>query len=136
MGGAIGVAIYSTILSDTYSSQLKDNIAGVVKSANLPSSETPKLIKAAAVNTAAAYKAVPGITANIVSMCRLAVKEAYAHAFGLVWYSALAFGAVALIAALFIRSIPTERKTGERAVHLENERPIIDEAAAKELSAV
>lgn len=121
MGGAIGVAVYSTILADTETARLKTNIAEVVKSANLPSSDLPKLVKAATLNTAAAYKAVPGISASVVSMCRLAVKHAYLHAFSIVWYCALAFGCLALVSALFLKSIPTELKTGERAVHLENE---------------
>lgn len=136
MGGAIGVAVYSTILSDTQSSRLRENIAGVVKSANLPSSDLPKLIKAASLNTAAAYKAVPGITVNVVSLCRLAVKHAYTHAFSIVWYTALAFGALALVSAFFLKSIPPGLKTGERAVHLENERVLEDAAAEKAVDSV
>lgn len=136
MGGAIGVAIYSTILSDTYKSQLVDNVAAVARNSPLPGSEAAALVKAASVNTTAAYKAVPGITDSIISMCRLAVKYAYAHAFGIVWYSALAFGVVALISAFFIRSIPPELKTGERAVHLEDERSAVASDIEKRHSAV
>ena len=48
---------------------------------DFPSADIPTLIKAAALNTAAAYKAVPGITETVTAAAELAVRKAYVHAF-------------------------------------------------------
>jgi hypothetical protein len=42
-------------------------------------------------------------------------------AFKLVYLVALAFGGLAIIAAAFTKTIPKEKKTMQRAIHLENE---------------
>ncbi|KAJ9643674.1 hypothetical protein H2204_001819 [Knufia peltigerae] len=121
IGGAVGTAVYSTILADTYASRLAHNIEQVVATTGFPKSETSQLIKAAAANTAKAYQAVPHITGEIIELCQVAVKSGYIHAAHIVWLSAMAFGGLSLICALFIRSPSEAQRTGARAVHLENE---------------
>lgn len=81
----------------------------------------PALLEAAALNTAAAYKAVPGITAQITAAAGLAVKQAYVTAFRTTYLVAIAFGAAAMVAAFFTLSIDRNMKNGNRAVRLENE---------------
>lgn len=117
----MGTAVYSTILADTYASRLAHNIEQVVATTGFPKSETSQLIKAAAANTAKAYQAVPHITGEIIELCQVAVKSGYIHAAHIVWLSAMAFGGLSLICALFIRSPSEAQRTGARAVHLENE---------------
>ena len=51
----------------------------------------------------------------------MAVKYAYVDAFKLVYLVALAFGGLAIVAASLTKTIPKERKTSERAIHMENE---------------
>ena len=123
MGGAIGVAIYTTILSNTYTPRLVQNINGVVTATGFPKSETASLIKAAIANTAQAYEKVPHITDEVIKMSEIAVKEGYVHATGVVWLSAVAFGGLSAICACFIKSPSQSQKTGQRAVKLQNERP-------------
>ena len=77
MGGAIGVAIYTTILSNAYAPRLIRNINEVVATTGFPKSDTASLIEAAFENTATAYKAVPHITGEIINMSELAVKKGY-----------------------------------------------------------
>jgi hypothetical protein len=81
----------------------------------------PALLKAASLNTAAAYKAVPGITAEVMAAAGLAVKQAYVAAFRTTYLVAIAFGCAALVAAFFTLSIDRDMKNSNRAVVLENE---------------
>ena len=127
MGGAIGVAIYTTILSNTYVPRLIRNVKVVVAITGFPKSETASLIEAAAKNTATAYKKVPHITDEVIRLCELAVKKGYVHATGVVWLTAVGFGGLALSCACFIRSTPQSRKTGARAVKLQNEQSSVND---------
>lgn len=82
----------------------------------------PALLKAAATNTAAAYAAVPGISASVRAAAQLAVKKAYVTAFATTYKSAIAFGVLAMVAGFFTRDIDTKMKSNSRAVRLENEK--------------
>ena len=114
----------------------------VIRAYNIPAAIVPDLLQAAAMNTADAYKKVPGITPKIRAAAGMAVKYAYVDAFKLVYLVAIAFGVLSIIgtfpaydpvqdacrlyaniwaAAIFTRSIPPERKTLMRAIHMENE---------------
>jgi len=124
MGGAVATAIYSAILSNRFSSELPKQMAGIISANNIPASSAASLIKAATLNTAAAYKAalnLPGVTAAAITQSQLAVKLSYVQAFRLVYLVAVAFGGIAIISAACTRSIPKEKKTMERAVRMENE---------------
>lgn len=81
----------------------------------------PALLSAAALNTAAAYKAVPGITTEVIAAASLAVKQAYVVAFRTTYLVAIAFGVAAMVAAFFTLSIDHNMKNSSRAVRLENE---------------
>lgn len=80
------------------------------------------LMQAAAVNSAAAYAKVPGITTQVIAAAQLAVKRAYIQAFQVVYYTALGFACLAILSALCVRDVDPAKKTYEKAVHLENEK--------------
>lgn len=64
-----------------------------------------------------------GLAAKIIiKACELAVKKGYVYAEGIVWLSAVGFGGLAIICACFIKSPDPTRKTGARAVKLQNEQ--------------
>jgi hypothetical protein len=77
-----------------------------------------KLVAAAKLNTAAAYKTVPGITPQVIAAATLGNKEAYLSGAHLSYQVALAFGLCGCIAALFIPSID-ERKYTKKTVALQ-----------------
>jgi hypothetical protein len=79
------------------------------------------LLSAASLNTAAAYKSVPGITTAVTRAAGLAVKKAYVSAFRTTYLAAIGFGAAAIIAAFFTMDIDRGMKSSNRAVRLENE---------------
>lgn len=85
-------------------------------------------VKAGALNTEAAYKAVPGITVEIITAAQLAVKYAYVEAYKTTYLSALGFGGAAIIAACFTMSTDKRMKNDKRIVRLENENGKIEEA--------
>lgn len=123
MGGAIGVAVYSSIISNTYPPRLIREVSKAAAVAHFPKSDLPALIKAAAANTAKAYQAVPHITKEVLELTEVAVKQSYAHAASVAWLSAVGFGGLAIVCACFIRSTPLHMKTLERAVTLEDDLP-------------
>ncbi len=121
MGGAVATAIYSAILANRFQERLPATMSTVISEFNIPKSVAPELIQAAALNTADAYAEVPGINDRIIAAAGMAVKYAYVDAFKLVYLVALAFGGLAIVAACCTQSIPKEKKTMTRAIHMENE---------------
>ena len=118
MGGSIATAIYTAIINSTFSSHLPGEVMRAAPSfANMSA-----LLKAAVLNTAAAYKTVPGITPQIAAAAQLAVKLAYVQAYKITYLSALGFGGCAVIAALLAKSTDESMKDNTRIVRLENER--------------
>jgi hypothetical protein len=99
MGGSVATAIYTAIINNGFAEHRKpivrliwlpqtaniNSVPGEIDNAlvhlNFPSASIPALLKAAALNTAAAYKAVPGITGPVTAAAQLAVKKAYVSAF-------------------------------------------------------
>ena len=122
LGGAIATAIYSAIVTDEFTKLLPAKITQAVASTNFDPTNLPALIEAATLNTAAAYKKVPGITTQILSASELAVKSAYTQAYKIVYYTALAFAVLAIISALLCSSTDPAKKTLHKAVLLENEK--------------
>jgi len=123
LGGSVATAIYSAINNNTFAKSLP----GEVTSAAPDFSAMPALMKAAAANTAAAYAAVPGITAEVVAATQMAVKQAYVQAYRTTYLSALGFGAAAIAAAFLTKSVDLGMKNNKRIVRLENEKQVGEE---------
>ncbi|KAH6673088.1 fungal trichothecene efflux pump [Halenospora varia] len=127
IGGAIAGAIYTSIYTnhyaDTIPTVLQSSISGLGFTGSFQT-----LLKASATNTAAAYAKVPGITPAIIKATQMAVKLSYVQSFRLVFEVAIAFGGVAIIAAICTKSVDREKKSNEYAVRLENEHIVTPEA--------
>lgn len=115
LAGAVATAIFSNVTNNKYGTVLPNRVRESVASFNLPAATLTKLIAAAKLNTAAAYKAVPDITPAIQAAAKLANKESYLEGAHLSYQVALAFGLLGVIAAFFIPSVD-ERKYTERTV--------------------
>ncbi|KAJ9669756.1 hypothetical protein H2201_000141 [Coniosporium apollinis] len=122
MGGAIATAIYTAIVNNGFAEHLPGEVLSAVSGLDFPSSNMAALLKAAAVNTAAAYKTVPGISTTVIAATQLAVKKAYVSAFSTTYLAAIAFGCLATVAAFFTRDIDPKMKSSSKAVMLENEK--------------
>ena len=121
LGGSIATAIYTSIVNNGFASSLPDQVTNEIFGLNFPSSNLPALIAAASKNTAAAYRAVPGISPSVTAAAGLAVKRSYVLAFRTTYLVAISFGCAAIVAALFTKDIDRSMKNSERAVRLENE---------------
>ncbi|KAI9729356.1 MAG: hypothetical protein M1834_006879 [Cirrosporium novae-zelandiae] len=109
VSGCIATTIYMSILTNRLGTTIPSNIIPAALSAGLPGSEIPTLLKAltaaAGTPSPSSLTSVPGITSQIISAVDLAVKTAYAQAFRTVYLASIAFGGLALVAALFSKDI-------------------------------
>jgi hypothetical protein len=126
LGGAVATAIYSAILSTKFSQVVPAKMVEAIGDAGVPYSDSllKSLVTAAGVNTAAAYNAVKGVTPALAAAAAMATKLAYVDAFSLVYLVAIAFGAVATVAAFLTVNTDMKLKNMKRAVYLKGERPI------------
>lgn len=120
IGGAISTAIYTSIQSNKFASILPGMVLSAVKTSNF-TGPFSQILKAAEVNSAAAYAAVPNITTETIRVTELAVKQAHVKAYALIYLVAIAFGCVAIISATSIKGIDESQRTSEVAAHLEND---------------
>lgn len=133
IGGAIATAIYTAILTSTFSSKLPGNITELAQEIGFPAENIPKLITAAASNTVTAYKAVPGITANIIAATALRVKITYTQSYRVLYLVAIGFGILGIACAVLTQSTPRSKKNTKKAVILENERDLLKADLEKEI---
>ena len=98
-------AIYVSILTNRLTQTIPKNVSPAALSAGLPSRDLPDLFAAISAGTATAMEQVPGITPNVIAAVEAALKVAYAQAFKTVYLTSIAFGGLAIIAALFTTSV-------------------------------
>jgi len=129
LGGSIATAIYTSIVNNEFAASLPSTLVTELSDNNLtiPESTMQKLLSAATLNTAAAYRSVPGINNEIIAAASMAVKEAYVKAFRLTYLAAIGFGGAAIIAAFFTKDIDKSMKNSHRAVRLENEERRVED---------
>lgn len=125
--GAVATAIFGNVTNGKYASQLSTRVAENVAQFNFPAANLKALAAAAKLNTAAAFKAVPGITPQIQAAAAHGNKEAYLDGAHLSYQVALAFGLLGCIAALFIPSIDSRKYTKKTVALQEADRKAIIE---------
>lgn len=104
IGGAVATAIYTSIQTSRLSEVLPGNFRRAAEKAGFTGSMNALLV-AAHNNTPAAYAAVTGITNSTITAVRHSVLESYSVSYHIVYVVAIAFGCVAVAAALSTKSI-------------------------------
>jgi hypothetical protein len=99
------VSIYLAIYSNQLTENLSQDITNAVEAAGLPATSVPDLLIAISNGTTTALESVPGVNDTILRALALATKQAYAHAFKIVYLATLGFTAVGFIAAFFIQDV-------------------------------
>ncbi|EED16309.1 siderophore iron transporter, putative [Talaromyces stipitatus ATCC 10500] len=105
-GGSVGNTIFSTIITSVLNKRLAPNIIKAALAAGFPADQLEKLVPAAigagmgAPNT---FSNIPAATAAVIAATQAAFKDAYAHAFKVVFLATIPFGVVAIVAALFLK---------------------------------
>ena len=95
-------AIYSAALTSRLNSKVPAYVAKAALDAGLPPSSLPAFIGAIATKNPAALVSVPGVTATIIDAGLVAVRQALADSFRIIYIIAAPFGALAIIACFFI----------------------------------
>jgi hypothetical protein len=122
-GGAVATAIYTAIYSNKFNQVLPNQMTSALESSDVSFSDSTlqQLIAAGATNTRAAYEAVAGATPDLVERAIDAARESYVQGFRLVYLIAIAFGAVATIAAACTVSTDRSKKNNDRAIVMKDE---------------
>lgn len=121
IGGAVATAIYTSIQSSRFKEILPGGVTTAAEASGFNGS-VPALITAAGTNTPAAYAKVPGITNSTIAAVQFAVKQANAESYRLVYYVAIAFGAIAIASAFSTKAVDEMSRSNQTAARLENEK--------------
>lgn len=96
--GSIATSIYSTILSNKMATNIPKYVRPAALGAGLPLSSMPELLAAVA---SGEFSAVKGVNPHIISVVTEAYKTACSESFKIVYLASIAFGGLAIIAALW-----------------------------------
>lgn len=105
-GGSVGNTIFSTILTSTVNKRLAPNIIAAALAAGFPADQLENLVPAAigaGMGAPNAFSKIPAATAAVIAATQQAFKDAYSHAFKVMFLSTIPFGIVAIVAALFLK---------------------------------
>ena len=127
LAGAVATAIFSNITNNKYGESLPGQVRSSLSGFNLSAETVTKLITAAKLNTAAAYKAIPGITPAVQAAATLANKKAYLTGAHLSYQVALAFGLCGVIAAFFIPTVDNRKYTRKTVAVQQADRKALGE---------
>ena len=120
IGGAVATAIYTSIQSSRYATVLPGNVEAAAIETGYKGS-MDDLLAAAANGTAVAYHMIDGITNKTISAVQTAVLESDVQSYRMIYLVAIAFGVVAIGAALNTKAIDTSQRSNKTAARLENE---------------
>lgn len=99
------MTIYVAVLTNRITEELPKSVAEAAAGAGLPATSVPATLEAVANGTASALAAVPGISPSIIAAVENGLKTAYSESFKTVYLVTIAFGGLALIAAVFTSNI-------------------------------
>lgn len=121
IGGAVATAIYTSIQTSDFARILPGKVRNAAEESGFTGS-VDALVKAAKVNKPVAYSAVEGISNSTIAAVRQAVLESNSRSYRNVYLVAIAFGCVAICAALSVKSVDRSQRSNEVAARLETER--------------
>ncbi|KIW12779.1 hypothetical protein PV08_07966 [Exophiala spinifera] len=103
--GTVAVSIFLAIYSNRLGVFLPQEITPAVEAAGLPASSIPDLFLALANGTSAAMEAVPGVDIAVLNALQFATRQAYTHAFKIVYLASLGFTGIGLCSAFFLKDV-------------------------------
>ncbi|KAH7162096.1 fungal trichothecene efflux pump [Dactylonectria estremocensis] len=120
IGGAVATAIYTSIQTSEFAKLLPGQVRAAAERTGFDGS-VEALVAAARANTPAAYGVIEGITNSTIAAVQHAVLESNSKSYRLVYLVAIAFGCVAIAAALSVKSIDGSQRSNQVAAKLEND---------------
>ncbi|KAF2499906.1 fungal trichothecene efflux pump [Lophium mytilinum] len=97
--GSVALAIFSSVLTSTKADEIPPRLRKLAVEDHLSAKSTALLIKSGLLGAVATFAKIPGIAADRVPLYVKAVQDGNVKAYHMVFYSSLAFGAVAIICA-------------------------------------
>lgn len=122
-GGAVGTAIFNTILNSSINKNLANDIVAAALENGFPAEQLEQLVPAVienAVGVPFAFADLPDATVAVQAATQAAFRHAYAHAFQNVAYATIPFGIIAICAAWFITE-PSLYMTNHVSVKMEKD---------------
>ncbi|KAK4947679.1 hypothetical protein LTR10_013625 [Elasticomyces elasticus] len=101
--GSIFATIYIAILDNKLPAEILAKVPAAALAAGLPKSSLTALLTATVTGTAAALKAVPGMTTEIQAVVTNALLDAHASAYSYIYYASIPVNLCGVIAALCLR---------------------------------
>lgn len=101
--GSIFATIYIAILDNKLPMEIASKVPAAALAAGLPKSSLTALLTATATGTAAAFKAVPGMTPKIQELVTTALLDARVTAYSYIYYASIPVNLCGVIAALCLR---------------------------------
>jgi len=98
---AISLSVYSAVLTNRLTKTIASEVPTALVGAGLPASSVPTFLKAITAGTAAAFQAVPGISADIIATGLHAYKVANAQAYSTVYLTVIAFAGLGFVLTFF-----------------------------------
>lgn len=115
IGGSIGYAIYFNISSEMLTKALPERVGEAVVAAGLPAGDATQFV-GIILTTPMAASTAPGASPAIFAAATRGSQDPYVYALSYVWYTSIAFGVVAIGAAVGLgnnRRFFTNRNCGE-----------------------
>ncbi|KAK5047700.1 hypothetical protein LTR84_006365 [Exophiala bonariae] len=107
-GGAVGIAIYSSLFSNKISRELVPKVATAIVQAGLPVTSVEAFLVALTSGVPPSVEFVPGITPEIFAAGVDAMKDVYASGFRLIYLVGMAFGLLACLGVCFVGSVDSK----------------------------
>ena len=104
LGGAVGTAVYTTILSNRLTTNLTPDVAVPLIKAGVSVNTIPAVL-GALLGGEASSPALAALTPTQLMTAAMGIKNAYAGAFRVVYLSTIAFGVIGLVTVSFVANI-------------------------------
>jgi hypothetical protein len=95
---SVASAVYISVLSNRLSQIIPAIVPGAVTAAGLPATSVPAFLQGF---TSGSFKNIPGLTDNILAIGTKAYRLANSKAYSTVFYTTIAFTAIAVILSFF-----------------------------------
>ncbi|GAB7358595.1 hypothetical protein MBLNU230_g2655t1 [Neophaeotheca triangularis] len=121
IGGSVAITIYSAILSNTMETDAGPRVGAAVIPLGIDPTILPDFIGLLAAHRADLAGQLPGVSPEALEVARETIRYSWAEAFSNMYYAAMAFSAVAIVASLCVKDV-SHNMTDSVAVTLTNDR--------------
>ncbi|KAK5709650.1 hypothetical protein LTR17_019586 [Elasticomyces elasticus] len=101
MISTISLSVYTSVLTNRLTTTIPERVPSALIQAGLPASSVAEFLEAITAGTAAAFEAVPGVSASIISAGMSAYRKANTEAYSTVYISVVGFAGLGFVLTFF-----------------------------------